>query len=383
MRTSQKNIHIHKQWHTYVICILFSLFVIPIQASATIIPDESINTLPADTTTNLRRKNIFVKAYDFLLWYLDTYSYDTAYIEPPKFYYTLMMQHSADFASYTIRNTRKENPQKLLFAPDHNYRLGAYFGWHGLFMGFSVNMSELFADRKASNKKTEYFINLYGNKVGGDLFYRRTGNDFKIRSTSGFEQNDKQYNFKGFDFEGIAVKSMGFNIYYAFNNDHFSYPAAYAQTTVQKISRGTLVTGISWSRHSLDFDHTRLPKEIQATLSDDLKFNHVKYTDFNVNFGYAFNWVFAKNWLLAVALTPAVAYKTSDIEVEKSAYNDFTDKFNLDFITRAGLVYNNNRFFAGISTVAHIYQYHQENFALTDNFGVLHVYAGFNFGRRK
>ena len=93
--------------------------------------------------------------------------------------------------------------------------------------------------------------------------------------------------------------------------------------------------------------------------------------------------MFAKNWLLAVALTPAVAYKASDIKVEKPDYNGFTDKFNLDFITRAGLVYNNNKFFAGISSVSHVYQYNQKNFALTDNFGVLHVYAGFNFGRRK
>lgn len=385
MATDIKTPHSYGRWHTYVIGILLSvLSVFPMQTLAQETPTDSTNTAQTDSTEiKGKRKNIFVKAYDFLLWYLDTYSYDTTYISPSKFYYTLMMQHSADFASYTIRSTRGETPQKLRFAPDHSYHLGAYFGWHGLFLGLSVNMSELFDNRKGSDKKSEYLINLYGQKIGGDLFYRRTGNDFKIRSTSGFYHDDEKYNFRGFDFEGIAVKSLGFNVYYVFNNEHFSYPAAYAQTTVQKVSRGTLVAGVSWSRHSLDFDHTRLPLEIQTTLSDDLKFRHVKYTDFNINFGYAFNWVFAKNWLLAVALTPAVAYKASDIKVEKPDYNGFTDKFNLDFITRAGLVYNNNKFFAGISSVSHIYQYNQKNFALTDNFGVLHVYAGFNFGRRK
>lgn len=378
-------IYIYNKVKKSVICVLsIILSVCPAQAQSQETSTDTIHNTQEDTTeVRLERKNIFTKARDLLVWYLDTYSYDTTYISPSQYYYTLMIQHSADFASYTIRNTSENNPQKLRFAPDHSYHLGAYFGWHGLFLGLSINMSELFSDRKGSNKKTEYFLNLYGNKIGGDIFFRRTGNDFKIRTASGFYHNEEKYDFSGFDFEGIAVKSMGFNVYYVFNNDHFSYPAAYAQTTVQKISRGTLVAGISCSRHSLDFDHTRLPEEIQYTLSDDLKFRHVKYTDINVNFGYAFNWVFAKNWLLAVAFTPAVAYKTSDIKVEESTYNKFTNKFNLDFITRVGLVYNNNKYFAGISSVSHIYQYHQKNFALTDNFGVFHIYAGFNFKRRK
>jgi hypothetical protein len=187
----------------------------------------------------------------------------------------------------------------------------------------------------------------------------------------------------GTDFSGLKVRSIGFNVYYVFNHKHFSYPAAYSQTTVQKISRGTLVAGISWSRHHLDFNHQLLPDEIRVGLSDDLKFKQVKYTDFNINCGYAFNWVFADNWLLAVAFTPAVAYKASHITTERSTYNQESHNINLDFITRAGLVYNNNRFFAGASAVTHIYQYYQRNFSLTDNFGIFNFYTGFNFGKRK
>ena len=133
----------------------------------------------------------------------------------------------------------------------------------------------------------------------------------------------------------------------------------------------------------MDFNHHLLPAPICSVLSDDLKFKQVKYTDFNLNFGYAFNWVFADNWLLAVALTPAIAYKASRITIESSTYNQRYHNINFDFITRAGLVYNNQRFFAGASTVAHVYQYYQKNFALTNNFGILNIYAGLNFGYRK
>ena len=329
-----------------------------------------------------KSKNLFTIVRNLVVGYLDYYDYDTTYIHPPKFYYTLMMQESANFELYTLRSLG-EKRQVLRFAPDHSHRLGAYFGWHGLFLGASVNADELFSKRKPSNKKAEYFFNLYGNKLGADFFYRSTGNDFKIRHTDGFFDKYKEKDFNGTDFSGLKVRSMGFNVYYVFNHKHFSYPAAYSQTTVQKISRGTLVAGISWSRHHLDFNHQLLPDEIRVGLSDDLKFKQVKYTDFNINCGYAFNWVFADNWLLAVAFTPAVAYKASHITTERSTYNQESHNINLDFITRAGLVYNNNRFFAGASAVTHIYQYYQRNFSLTDNFGIFNFYTGFNFGKRK
>ena len=329
-----------------------------------------------------KSKTLFTIVRNLVVGYLDYYDYDTTYIHPPKFYYTLMMQESANFELYTLRSLG-EKRQVLRFAPDHSHRLGAYFGWHGLFLGASVNADELFSKRKPSNKKAEYFFNLYGNKLGADFFYRSTGNDFKIRHTDGFFDKYKEKDFNGTDFSGLKVRSMGFNVYYVFNHKHFSYPAAYSQTTVQKISRGTLVAGISWSRHHLDFNHQLLPDEIRVGLSDDLKFKQVKYTDFNINCGYAFNWVFADNWLLAVAFTPAVAYKASHITTERSTYNQESHNINLDFITRAGLVYNNNRFFAGASAVTHIYQYYQRNFSLTDNFGIFNFYTGFNFGKRK
>ena len=93
--------------------------------------------------------------------------------------------------------------------------------------------------------------------------------------------------------------------------------------------------------------------------------------------------MFVDNWLLAVALTPALAYKTSTMKAQSPDYNRDHRSINVDFITRAGIVYNNNRFFAGASAVTHIYQYYQKNFSLTDNFGMINIYVGLNFGRRE
>ena len=47
-----------------------------------------------------------------------------------------------------------------------------------------------------------------------------------------------------------------------------------------------------------------------------MKVKNIKYTNANISFGYAYNWVFARNCLACLSLTPAIAYKASDVDAE-------------------------------------------------------------------
>ena len=114
-----------------------------------------------------------------------------------------------------------------------------------------------------------------------------------------------------------------------------------------------------------------------------MKVNNIKYTNANISFGYAYNWVFARNCLACISLTPAIAYKASDVDAETHEGKQWYSKFNLDFLIRAGIVYNNGKYFVGSSFVGKNYNYHRNNFSLDNGFGTLQVYAGFNFHLRK
>jgi hypothetical protein len=57
--------------------------------------------------------------------------------------------------------------------------------------------------------------------------------------------------------------------------------------------------------------------------------------------------------------------------------------FISDFILRAGVVYNNSKYFAGTSFVGRSYDYYRDNFSMNNGFGTLQVYAGFNFYLKK
>jgi hypothetical protein len=55
---------------------------------------------------------------------------------------------------------------------------------------------------------------------------------------------------------------------------------------------------------------------------------------------------------------------------------------NFDLITRAGITYNNSKWFVGASLVMHTYDYRKTNLSVTNSFGTLRIYAGFNFWKK-
>ena len=144
-----------------------------------------------------------------------------------------------------------------------------------------------------------------------------------------------------------------------------------------------LIAGLSVSTHNLKFDYAKLPEIIQETMSPGMKVRHIKYTNISLNFGYAYNWVFARNCLACLSLSPAVAYKTSRIEKDTEEPSDWYKNFNIDFILRAGVVYNNSKYFVGTSFLGRTYDYYRDNFSLNNGFGTLQIYAGFNFYLKK
>ena len=312
--------------------------------------------------------------------FLNFSDFDTLYISPNRYNYALMVTHFSNFEYYSVTSDLPQ-PQKLSFSPNPHHKIGVYFGWRGIFLGWSVDIDDICRKTSRKNKGTEFDLSLYSSKLGVDIFYRRTGDNYKIHKIRGFY--DGMPSGYSENFNGLKVDIKGLNLYYIFNNRKFSYPAAFSQSTNQRRNAGTFIGGFSVSRHKLDFDYTELPAYILEKMNPGMKVNRIKYTNANISFGYAYNWVFARNCLACLSLTPAIAYKASDVDAETQEGKQWYSKFNLDFLIRAGIVYNNGKYFIGTSFVGKNYNYRRNNFSLDNGFGTLQVYAGFNFHLRK
>ena len=297
---------------------------------------------------------------------------DTLYITPDLYKWKFMLQYSNcyEYYKFSARNT----PQSITLSPDNKNKMGLYIGWKWIFLGWSFDI-----DRH--NTKTDWNFSFYTAKLGIDVFHRKTGENFKLRKLTGFTDpiNGKEIIPTQRSFDGISVNQTGINLYYIFNNKEFSYPAAYNQTGNQRISCGSLIAGLSYSSQSFQMDITKFEERIREAMPASMNFNNIKYHDFSINAGYSYNWVFAKNCLANISLTPAIGYKHSNIKTDEK--RSIFSNINADLISRAGIIYNNSRYFVGASVVSHTYTYRKRAISIVNGFGVVNIYSGINLFR--
>lgn len=268
---------------------------------------------------------------------------DTTYISPNKYNLAFMLEQSSWYEHYRLGSN---DGQSLNFAPNINTKLGVYFGWRWIFLGLSFDIKDLIGKGKEKAPRKEIVFNLYSAKFGVDLYYRKTGSDFKLSS---YEKFNLSQSYTNTQFNGFQSNIKGLNAYWIFNHKRFSYPAAYSQSTNQRKSCGSLLAGFSYSQHNISFDHTQLPEEMQQQLSPSLKFHSLRYTDYNLSVGYGYNWVFARNCLLNISLLPAIAYKKARINDQPTQsgtdWAQWIRDINFDLITRAGITWNNSKYY--------------------------------------
>lgn len=361
---------------TIVMTFIFSLCIGPTAMAQTEVKDSIAP-----------RRGLFKRIGHGLYEFVKEFSrIDTAYIEPQHYNYTVMLQNTNTYEVYRLST---EHGNSVTFAPKPSVKLGPYLGWRWVFLGYTFDLNHLSADKG----KKEFDISLYSSQIGIDLFYRKTGNDYRIRRLrlSGDVDTSPMHNVS---YDGLSVSIKGFNLYYIFNHRKFSYPAAFSQSTMQKRSCGSALLGIGYTQHSLNVDMTKLNTLIHERLGEqasslpidsELDNGKVKYTDISVSGGYAYNFAFAPRWLFATSLSLALGYKKTMGEGDEADHlfkNFDIRNFNIDGVGRFGLVWNNNRWYAGASTILHSYNYSKKRFSTNNFFGNLNFYVGFNFCKR-
>lgn len=322
---------------------------------------------------------------------LEGFTYiDTNYVEPQHYNWSVMLQGTYNYDIYRLSSVT-DTRQSFTFAPDATIKFGPYFGWRWVFFGYTFDLRHVDMDTKSLKQEIDF--SFYSAQIGADFYYRRTGSDYRLRNVRMGAGVDADA-LEGMAFDGISVGITGFDVYYIFNHKRFSYPAAFNQSTCQKISCGSWMAGLGYMRNSIDFDHERLQQIIDerlpgqnVKLDNGLMFNSVKYYNISASLGYAYNWVFARNWLFGSSLSVALAYKKTKSESDEDTSWKFSrfsfGNFNIDGIGRFGLVYNDTRWYGGASAIVRAYNYHKSQFSANNIFGCLNIYFGYNFGARK
>ncbi len=313
---------------------------------------------------------------------------DENYVEPQHYNWSLMLLGRYTYDVYKL-TSKGDGGQSVSFSPrSGSFKIGPYFGWRWVFLGYTVDVKNISLNLNSSNWQG-IDASIYSAQIGADLYYHHTRNNYKVNDINLAKNLDPNV-LKDIPFDGFNVEATGFNLYYIFNHQRFSYPAAFAQSTCQKISCGSWMAGIGYMSNSLEFDHEAFSNLMDerygkqtVQLDSSLMFNSVKYYNLNASVGYAYNWVFAKNCLFCASGSVALAYKNSKGETNDTNKREFDiSNFNIDVIGRFGLVYNNTRWYAGASAIVRTFNYKNERFAANNILGEMCLYIGYNFGLR-
>ena len=344
------------------------------------------DTIPAiDTVTAVEQPK---KKMSWLRRTIRGFSYiDENYVEPQHYNWTVMLQAAYTYENYRLSSVG-DNSQSVSFKPQAGIKLGPYVGWRWVILGYTIDLSNISFGLTSAWKGFDFSI--YSAQIGADVYYHHTRDNYSIRNVK-LGGNINTAVLEGMPFDGISVGTTGINLYYIFNHQRFSYPAAFAQSTCQKISCGSWMAGIGFLSNTLEFDYEKLMRQAAERLAPQtleldsgLMFKEVNYYNINASVGYAYNWVFARNFLFCASLSLALAYKKTRGETTNGDQKGFNfNNLNIDGLGRFGVVYNNTRWYAGASAIIRTYNYKKSRFAANNILGSVNLYIGYNFGLRK
>lgn len=204
--------------------------------------------------------------------------------------------------------------------------------YRGFGASFAINPA------KIAGKYTDYEFNLvyFSSRFSLDGSYHRSSSlsgDISIGDEKRYlEENE------------VNLKMGNIAAYYVFNHRHFSYPAAFSQSWIQRRSAGSFLLGLS-----IQYGHIETRDELKERRPDLPDFN-VRLGNLGLGGGYGYNLVLGKRrqWLLHASMTPTfVVYNYNKITLGDTEIHAKHIRFNMIFNERLAIVWNfSRRYFA-------------------------------------
>lgn len=276
---------------------------------------------------------------------------DTAYVEDLSKDLTLRFYHSNKYTDYKIID-RSHNEQ-LVYRPNDRYNFGLGFNYK--FLGVNVGFNFPFINNDDAHLgKTDKFdmqAHFYMRKFVVDfwgLYYA----GYRIANPSQSLQ-DGSYTYAPYpNRTDLQTTHIGLQVQYVFNDERFSYRAAYAQNEWQKKSAGSLLAGISSYNVIIRADSSLLPPNLQnPLLYDGRHFNEANIYSLGVNIGYAYTLVIKKHFFITASTAPGIGLSYTKTRDTKTQQTDERLGPQLSNTFRIAAGYNSERFFIGFHHV--------------------------------
>ena len=293
-------------------------------------------------------------------------SYDTAYVKSTGKNWKLILKsdnwmdsyigHSSDGAHYVMNSNLVSN-------------IGLSLSFMAVSVGYSIGVSNLIHGGKVSDK---FEFSFTCARFAADAYYWENKNDMNITVNAKIDGEKIRTSIRQ---PGMIRKAMGLTAYYFFNNRRYSQSAAYCFSKYQKRSAGSWLAGFSLQHYDVKLDEEHFPNEVTFEDGETVKVNtRILYNDYCLLFGYGYNWVLGRKWLLNFTLTPYLGYRYHHFKSE-----DSPSSFSLNIRARVGAVYNHKQFFVGLQAFGDHHRYKSDSDRLVNSLLDFTALAGIRF----
>lgn len=273
---------------------------------------------------------------------------DTNYIE--SYYNDLIIRLYSGEKTHSLYLSDMNTPYRLKYLPNGYFNLGAgvNFRSFGLSLATKIPIFQNSINRHGETKRFGIQSYIYSSKFTVDLLTSFLKGYYLVNSPDHFSNYTKDKEYQRPD---ISSANIGVSINYIFNNEHFSYRAAFSDTERQKRSAGSLIAGGSVISYQTKADSSIVPREIGSNYfrkSRDI--SEFGVLAINANIGYAYSLIFLKHGIctLSYILGAGVQDNTFDRELNEVISHW---RFSMNHSIRVGVGYRFNRYYLRLGII--------------------------------
>lgn len=273
-----------------------------------------------------------------------TYIKDYSHLLSLKFYGVSKSNQLTLFDNFTEKS--------VFLKPNDQFNMG--FGFNYKWLGFDLAFNFPFVNDDdeifGKTNRLDLQSNIYTRKFALDLNFQRYkgyyGSNPEVY-TPGWDPLSLEYPIR----PDIRTSNISGSFFHIFNNDKFSYRAAFIFNERQLKSKGSWMAGSYMGYFTMASDSTLVPQQLQLDANPDGNYNSTSFFTAGLSFGYAHIFVIRKKFFISPTFAFGLGPEVRTIgEKRNSNFRKETEAGSKVFV-RLAFGYNSVRSFAGITIV--------------------------------
>lgn len=226
-------------------------------------------------------------------------------------------------------------------------RLGASFDyrWLGVEVFTQLPIGKSQVKEKGQTNTNGVFISLNRSRYCANITYQ----NFKGFYWSNPDETATLLSKQGYPKRpDISNRLVNFSGYYIFSPNRFSTMGAHGKNERQHKSGGSFFAGIGFSSNKIKGDTVLVPTSQRENFEGSRQIQGVNCWLYHLSGGYAYTFVFKRQWFASLYLIPGIAYFSAtevDIYGNKKAGKG---RGSIRFENRVSIGYNSDKYFAGV-----------------------------------